>query len=61
MPSSTRPCMPSMLERMNLEADLRHALDKGEFELHYQPVIGLADGAILGVEALCAGVIRNAA
>lgn len=27
------------IERLNLEADLRHALDHGEFELYYQPFV----------------------
>lgn len=32
--------------------DLRGAADRGELELHYQPVVNLADGATLGFEAL---------
>ncbi|WP_328477092.1 bifunctional diguanylate cyclase/phosphodiesterase [Actinoplanes sp. NBC_00393] len=35
-----------------LGGDLRRALDDGEFRLFYQPIIGLADGRIIGVEAL---------
>ena len=35
-----------------LENDLRGALEKGEFELHYQPIIGLRSGQITGMEAL---------
>lgn len=38
--------------RMNLEVELRGALDKGEFEVHYQPVIELSSGLVAGVEAL---------
>jgi diguanylate cyclase (GGDEF)-like protein/PAS domain S-box-containing protein len=38
--------------RMHLENDLRHAVDRNEFVLHYQPQIDLASGRITGVEAL---------
>ena len=38
--------------RMHLENDLRLAVDRGEFLLHYQPQIDLASGRIIGVEAL---------
>jgi diguanylate cyclase (GGDEF)-like protein/PAS domain S-box-containing protein len=38
--------------RMHLENDLRQAVDRGEFVLHYQPQIDLASGRIIGVEAL---------
>jgi EAL domain-containing protein (putative c-di-GMP-specific phosphodiesterase class I) len=41
-----------ILARLKLEMDLRAALDAGEFELHYQPKIDLATGALHGVEAL---------
>lgn len=40
------------LERVRLEADLRAALEKEEFELHYQPQIRLHDEHLNGVEAL---------
>jgi diguanylate cyclase (GGDEF)-like protein/PAS domain S-box-containing protein len=40
------------LERRAMEADLRGALARGEFALHYQPVIDLANGRIAGAEAL---------
>ena len=42
----------SALGRLSLEADLRRAVDRGELFLHYQPVVGVATGAISGVEAL---------
>ena len=40
------------VERLKLEAALRHALDNSEFELYYQPKIELASGKISGAEAL---------
>ncbi len=39
-------------ERLQLEADLHHAIERGEFLLHYQPVIALASGDLAGFEAL---------
>ncbi|HWU03016.1 MAG TPA: EAL domain-containing protein [Novosphingobium sp.] len=39
-------------ERLMLEADLREALQNGDFLLHYQPVIDVASGHIVGHEAL---------
>lgn len=38
--------------RMRLEQDLRNALLRQEFELHYQPLFDLRSGARLGFEAL---------
>jgi EAL domain-containing protein (putative c-di-GMP-specific phosphodiesterase class I) len=47
---------PSMdvhtLERLQLESDLRHALERDEFLLHYQPKVETATGMIIGTEAL---------
>jgi diguanylate cyclase (GGDEF)-like protein len=41
-----------MQARRVLEHDLRKALEAGEFELYYQPVLNLASNQITGVEAL---------
>lgn len=38
--------------QLELQNDLRHALDRGELSLHYQPKIDGLDGKICGVEAL---------
>ena len=41
-----------VLERMQTQAALRHALKMQQFRLHYQPQIRLSDGRIVGMEAL---------
>jgi EAL domain-containing protein (putative c-di-GMP-specific phosphodiesterase class I) len=38
--------------KLTLENQLRRALDNGEFVLHYQPKVSLADGRVTGAEAL---------
>lgn len=39
-------------ERLLLQNCLRHAIDRGELELHYQPQVDLATGRVAGAEAL---------
>jgi PAS domain S-box-containing protein len=40
------------LKRLQLETDLRRAIDQGEFRVYYQPILSLQNGQIVGFEAL---------
>ncbi|MEV4440304.1 EAL domain-containing protein [Streptomyces sp. NPDC049577] len=40
------------MTRQALASRLRPAVERGEFTLHYQPLVGLGDGIVRGVEAL---------
>jgi diguanylate cyclase (GGDEF)-like protein/PAS domain S-box-containing protein len=42
----------AVVERLELEADLRRAVLENEMCLHYQPIFDLGSGAIVGFEAL---------
>ena len=42
----------SALERMEMETDLRHALDRGELQVAYQPIMSLETGRVSELEAL---------
>lgn len=40
------------VSQMQLETDLRQAIERKEFEIYYQPIVSLDDGAVSGFEAL---------
>ncbi len=46
------------LRRVNVEAELRDALEHGTFRLHFQPKISVESGRVTGVEALIRGPNR---
>jgi diguanylate cyclase (GGDEF)-like protein len=47
------PAMQDHVTRtLDLDADLRRAVERDEFALYYQPILGLDDGRIAAVEAL---------
>jgi diguanylate cyclase (GGDEF)-like protein/PAS domain S-box-containing protein len=42
----------AVMARRTYETELRHALEKSQFELFYQPLVQLADRKLIGAEAL---------
>jgi diguanylate cyclase (GGDEF)-like protein len=48
----TKELRHRFLERVRFEMDLRHAIDRKELALHYQPIVSLADGRLIGFESL---------
>jgi diguanylate cyclase (GGDEF)-like protein len=42
----------AIVDRLDLEVDLKRGIGRGELELHYQPIFSLKTGAITGMEAL---------
>jgi len=41
-----------LVQRMGIEGELRHAIERQRLELHYQPVVDLSDQHLVGFEAL---------
>lgn len=41
-----------VVNRLHLETDFRHSLDRGEFSVFYQPIISILDRQVVGFEAL---------
>ena len=40
------------VEMLNLERELRHAIERNQVKVHYQPIVSLADKSLVGFEAL---------
>lgn len=48
----TKGLRERFVERARFELDLRHAVERNELSMHYQPIISLSDGNLIGFEAL---------
>ncbi|MEP7149369.1 MAG: bifunctional diguanylate cyclase/phosphodiesterase, partial [Acidobacteriota bacterium] len=48
----TKELRKKFLEGIRFEMDLRSAIDRQELSMHYQPIVSLSDGRIVGFEAL---------
>jgi diguanylate cyclase (GGDEF)-like protein/PAS domain S-box-containing protein len=49
---ATPALFESAVGRLSLERSLHHAFDRDEFVLHYQPMVEIATGRVVGAEAL---------
>jgi predicted signal transduction protein with EAL and GGDEF domain len=56
---------PAMQEqavaRLQLEADLRRAIERQQFQVRYQPIVSLETGRLLVLRHWCAGLTRHGA
>jgi diguanylate cyclase (GGDEF)-like protein/PAS domain S-box-containing protein len=41
-----------VVRRTAMESDLRVALERNQFEIHYQPIVSISNGDVIGIEAL---------
>lgn len=48
----TKELRARFLKRFRFEMDLRHALERNELSMHYQPIVSLTEGRAIGFEAL---------
>ena len=52
--SSIRRCAQRAITRLQFETDLRNAIDDRAFEMHYQPIVSLRSGRIVGIRGAVA-------